>query len=126
QAIGFLYENLTSANIGQRAQDAWAHYKSVVHLSNDARATAELVRRVRTVIVDYGSLPPKDKFRKMRFPGTYCVTNAHYAPPPDFFGHPENAGAISYHYQQEQTVWNDNVSLGAIPIIARVYVKEPH
>jgi hypothetical protein len=126
QSIGFLYENISSANIAQRAEDAWAHFKKIIGISSNSAAVRELRRRVRQVIVDYGSLPSKGHFRKVRFPGTYCVTDAHYRPPPDFFGNPQNAGAISYHYQQETTVWNDNLSLGAIPIIARVYVKEPH
>src|SRR5215471_990013 len=57
QAIGFLYENLTSANIGQRAQDAWEHFKRIIGRRSDARAVEELKRRVRQVVVDYGSLP---------------------------------------------------------------------
>jgi hypothetical protein len=122
QAVGFLYENISSGNLAQRAEDAWKHYKSVVNKPKDAAAVAELVRRVRTVVVDYGSLPPKDQFRKIRVPGTYCVLDGEYS----FFGSPQAPGAFSYHYQQEQQVWKDNPSLGAIPVIARVYVKEPH
>lgn len=124
QAIGFLYENLSSANIAQRAQDAWDHFKRIIGVRSNSAAVRELKRRVRYTIVEHGSLPAKDHFRKIRFPGTYCVTAAHYRPPPDFFGHPENAGATSFHYQQETSVWNDNTALGAIPILARVYVKE--
>jgi hypothetical protein len=124
QAIGFLYENISSANIGQRAQDAWTHFKKIIGVNSNSAAVRELKRRVRQVIVEYGSLPAKDHFRKIRFPGTYCVTDAHYRAPANFFGSPQNAGGTSYHYQQETTVWNDNTALGAIPIIARVYVKE--
>ncbi|MCC6552274.1 MAG: hypothetical protein IT372_04530 [Polyangiaceae bacterium] len=124
QAIGFLYENLTSPNIATKAADAWAHFKSIIGTRNNAAAVRELRHRVRTVIVDHGTLPARGRFRKVRVPGAYCVTDDHYNLPNNFFGAPENAGATSFRHQQERAVWTDNPSLGAIPIVARVYIKE--
>ncbi|HEY0077395.1 MAG TPA: hypothetical protein VGB73_02035 [Pyrinomonadaceae bacterium] len=123
QAIGFLYEPLNSANIAQIAQDAWAHFKTVINQNDDAQAVARLQEMVKEIIVDQNKLPAADQFSRIRFPGTHCVTIAHDNA--NFFGNPAAAGAQSYHYRQETDIWTNNTSIGLIPIVAKVEIKQP-
>ena len=117
QAIGWLYEPLNGANIAQIAQDAWSHFKTELHLASDAAAVAELTTRVKNTIVDQNVLPAKGALGKLRVPGAWCVTPAQMAA--GFFG--TNGGG--QHYTQEKSVWQNNPSLGRVPVVAKVEVQ---
>jgi len=121
QAVGFLYEPLDSANIGQIAHDAWDHFKTATSQATDDAAVAQLKTLVQNTIVDQNKLPAPGAFSKVRLPGTYCVTDAQYNA--GFFGNPAAAGATSYHYQSETALWSKNPSVGLIPIIAKVEMR---
>lgn len=118
QAIGFLYDALDSPTIAQTAQDAWAHFKTVISKPDDAAASDELQAMIVRLIVDGGKLPDKGAFTMLRVPGTYCVTIAHLRQ--RFFGNPAIAAPNSAHFSQEAAVWNANPALGLIPLLAKV------
>lgn len=106
QAAGFLYEPLNSPNINDRAKHAWNHFKEVIGVSDDAGAVGRLRRMLREIIVDQGTLPPENGFRKIRVPGTYGNSF-----PGTLFDH-------------QNRVWTNNPSLGLIPIVAQVEQRE--
>ena len=116
QAIGWLYEPLNGAGIAQIAQDAWDHFKKELSLASDAAAVAELTNRVKSTILDQNTLPAKGGFGKLRVPGAWCVTPAQLNA--GFFG----TNGVG-HYTQEKAVWDNNPSLGRVPVVAKVEVQ---
>ncbi|MBX3270436.1 MAG: OmpA family protein [Sandaracinaceae bacterium] len=117
QAVGFLYSPLTHADIADRAEHAWAHFKKVYEKSDDASAVAHLRDRVEQLIVDGKALPPKGELKKLRVPGAYCVTPAQMAA--GFFG----TNAAGHRYREESSVWRDNDSIGRVPILGKLEAK---
>lgn len=116
QAVGFLYHPLNSGEINTIATHAWDHFKTVTGAASDGAARTQLEQMVRDVIVDQNALPGDGEFKRLRMPGTYCVTNADLAG--GFFGNP----GTGQHprFVLEQTIFDANPSLGQVPIIAVV------
>lgn len=115
QAIGFFYASLRENGVNALAEDAWKHFKDEFHHGSDAAAVADLKAKVKSIVVDGGSLPAAGGFKKIRVPGTWCVTpGVGYG----FFG----TAADGHRYREEQRVWRDNPGLGRVPVLAKVEV----
>jgi len=117
QAIGFLYSPLNHASIAIRAEEAWKHFKKIFSKTDDASAVAHLRDRVEQLIVDEKALPEKGELKKLRVPGTYCVTPEQYAA--GFFG----TDAGGHRYREESDVWRNNDSIGRVPILGKLEAK---
>jgi hypothetical protein len=117
QAIGWFYTSLghTAAELDARAEFAWSHFKEETGKADDASAVAELRRLVKEHIVDGGRLPAKGEQTKLRMPGTWCVTPTRRSA---WSG--DSAGDL---FQEEQTIYNNNMSIGRVPIRATVEAK---
>jgi outer membrane protein OmpA-like peptidoglycan-associated protein len=119
QALGFLHEPLNSAQITPKAQAAFDHFRTVVGAADAAAGVARLQQLVQSDIVEDGALPADGEFKQVRFPGTYCVTNADFSG--GFFGNPATpAGTPHRRYALETSVWNANPNLGLVPVVAIV------
>lgn len=115
QAIGFFYASLKEKGVNTLAADAWAHFKSENNHASDAAAVADLKAKVKSVIVDGGAIPAKGAFKKLRVPGTWCVTpGIGYG----FFG----TAANGHRYREEKRVWGKNAGLGRVPVLAKLEV----
>ncbi len=113
QAIGFFYASLKEKGVKTLAADAWEHFKQEHNHASDAAAVADLKAKVKSVIVDQGAIPAKGAFKKLRVPGTWCVTPALGD---TFFG----SSADGHRYREEKRVWDRNPGLGRVPVLAKV------
>lgn len=119
QAVGFLYEMLTSRNIKAVAEAAWEHFKAVQKITDDAGAAAKLQSMLAEVLLDQNTLPAPGGFGKLRIPGTYCMTNTDYAL--NYLIYPSTPAGVPHHrYGQETLIWEENKRLGLVPIVATV------
>lgn len=119
QAIGFLYEALDGPSIATIASAAWDHFRDVFSQPTEAGAAAHLKSLVESTILDGNALPAPGAFKKVRLPGTYCITPANG----DAFFNSPGAGAHSYRHFEETRIWTANPALGLIPIEAKVEAR---
>lgn len=113
QAAGWLYAPLNHTDINTIAAEAWQHFKDENQTPADGAAVAKLKDLLKTTVVDQGKLPAPGAFTRLRVPGTWCTLDG------NFFG----TNAAGHRYAAEKDVYDNNPSLGLVPVLAVVEVK---